>query len=368
MTICTPGHDVDHLPPMAGNVTITRGVDEVLIDPSPYGSLSTLTGNAPTVDSAQHLPHYRPSQAGWGKATHFEWMIQTATGVIATRCDYADQYKFQHRPTDIPLALRDIVMIPWGKQRADATTVVIDRAKTNAADHNMYLRFRSPSLFANERGVARAKVGASMFTIRRIAPATVEPEVRAAKVADCWDMERGHCDRSRIPSGEYRIVIPGPKPEGIHVLDAAAADDLAVATLEDGVTHLRRGNEDAYVSVKRSYTVKPSSRAIHVVLVDGAQPATLSVTRAGDRCKIEVAGAGAQRVPGPLIFTVDAGCRSADDTRTGPAFPVLAASAVRSVAAPRKARSGCCDAGGGAASSLVLAGLVLGLCYRRRGA
>ncbi len=109
MCAATPHDDADHQSPMAGNLIVTRGVDEVIVDPSPYGSLSSLTSNAPTVESKQLPASYRPSQAPWSETTHFVWAAQMASGVIATRCDYADQYKFQDRPSDVPLAVRDVV-------------------------------------------------------------------------------------------------------------------------------------------------------------------------------------------------------------------------------------------------------------------
>ncbi|HEU0029668.1 MAG TPA: hypothetical protein VFQ53_03470 [Kofleriaceae bacterium] len=374
-SICAPQYDADHLPPAAGNVMLTRGVDEVLIDPSPYGSLSTLTSNAPTVDSKQQVPKYRPSQAVWGETTHFDWALQTASGVIAARCDYADQYKFQDRATDIALALRDFVVIPWGKARADASMVVVDRAETGAADQAMYLRFRSPANFAMQGDVAVTKVGATTFSVRRISPATARGEVRAAPVGACWDMDRGKCDMARIPTGEYRITIPGPKPEAIHVLDAAAANDLRVASAGDGVVELERGGERAYVATRAtSYTSKPAST--HVVLIDGTATPTLTVTKAGDACKVDVTAGGAPRQPAPLVFTVDASCKATEDVRVGPGAPDLTGAAAGSLipvgGTPprRKARNGfgCCDAGSsGATGSAILAlGLAASLRRRRR--
>ena len=371
-TICPPQYDADHLPPSAGNLMITRGVDEVLIDPSPYGSLSSLTSNAPTVESKQHLDKYRPSQAPWGETTHFDWALQTASGVIAARCDYADQYKFQERASDIPLAIRDIVLIPWGKQRADATTVVIDRTESGAAERQMHLRFRSPSMFKLDKDVAHAKIGASTFTIRRVSPTTGAPEVRAPKVGACWEMPRGKCDTTRLPTGEYRIAIPGPKPEAIHVLDAAATNDLAVATIAEGVTHLRRGTQDAYVAANPvTYSTKPSAGAIHVVLVDGPSPAKVTVTRDGDKCTVAVATDGPAREPAPLVFTVDDKCQSSEDARIGPALPDLAGSAAGTLipvggVPQRRKNGGCCDTGGGGAGSIALSVLLVGVLRRRR--
>jgi hypothetical protein len=88
---CTRTIDVDHLPANAGNFVLTRGADEVVVDPSPYGSLSSLTSNAPTVDSAQLPADYRPSQAYWSEKTGYRWARQTASAIVAARCDYADQ-------------------------------------------------------------------------------------------------------------------------------------------------------------------------------------------------------------------------------------------------------------------------------------
>lgn len=367
-TICPPQYDADHLPPSAGNLMITRGVDEVLVDPSPYGSLSTLTSNAPTVDSRQQVPKYRPSQAPWGETTHFVWAVEMASGVVATRCDYADQYKFQERETDIPLALRDIVLVPWGQDGADASFVIVDRAKTGAVDQHMYLRFRSPGAFALDGEVAKTEVGASSFTVRRVGPPGARPEVRVPKVEPCWEADRGKCDSARLPVGEYRIEIPGPAMEAIHVLDAAGAPDLAVTTIGDGVVHLRRGDRDAYVAARPvTYTTTPSAGAVHVVLDPAA---TLAASKDGDHCKLEVRK-GPPREPAPLVIIVDASCQASADTRVGPAAPDLAGSAagtlisVGGVSLRTKKNGGCCDAGAGGAGSLALGVMVIARLRRR---
>jgi hypothetical protein len=373
-TICTPTLEADHLAPIAGNIILTRGKDEVIVDPSPYGSLSSLTSNAPTVDSKQLPPKYRPSQAAWGETTHYVWAMQTAAGVIATRCDYADQYKFQERASDIASASRDLVLIPWGKARGDASLVVIDRAETGAADQHMYLRFRAPVMFALEGEVAKAKVGASTVTVRRVTPAGLKPELRPAPVGACWEMDRGKCDMARMPVGEYRVEIPGPTMEVIHVIDAAATDDLKVEALPAGVTRLTRGGRDAYVVMKPvSYSVKASDGAVHVILGEGMPP-TATVTKVGDQCKVDVAaGPGVVGDPGPLVLAIDASCTSKDDIRVGPGAPDLAGSAagtlisVGGVPQRKNQRRGCCAVGGtGGAGTIALAVLVIGSLRRRR--
>ncbi len=360
----TPYDDADHLAPQAGNIQITRGVDEVLIDPTPYGSLSTLTTNAPTVDSKQLPTKYRPSQAPWSEATHFVWALQTATGVVAARCDYADQYKFQERSSDIEAATRDMVMIPWGK--ADASVVVIDRAKTPGADHPMHLRFRSTGTYVLAGDVATTQVGASTFAVHKVAPTGAKGEVRAAPQGACWDVDRGKCDFARLPAGEYRITIPGPTPEAIHVLDASdGKQPLTVDPAIPNVVHLKRGAQDAYVAMANgSYSVAPSAGAVHVGLDAGAK---LAVSKVGDKCKVDVTTADGKL---PTVTVVDAQCMAKEDLQTGPAAPVFAGTAglIPVGAVPNqsgRSRKGCCDAGGGAGSG-ALAMLVLAMFRRRR--
>jgi hypothetical protein len=367
----TPNEDADHLAPSAGNLIVTRGIDEVIVDPTPYGSLSTLTSNAPTVDSKQQLAKYRPSQATWGETTHFVWAAQTASGVIATRCDYADQYKFQERASDIPLAVRDYVLIPWGKAKADASIVVIDRAETSGADYQMYLRFRSPGVFALQGDVARAKVGGSTLAIHKLGPTTAKVDVRQPKVDACWNMERGHCDTARFAVGEYRATIPGPRPESTHVIDIAGGDTVTAVPIAPQVTHLRRGATDAYVAGKpTSYSVVPSAGAIHVVLAD-APNQQVTVSKDGGKCKVETAAGGTREV-GPIVVVVDAECKAADDARTGPATPDLAGSAASKLVPvggqpPQRTKrgGGCCDGGAGHAS-IILGAFVIAVRRRRR--
>lgn len=369
MTTCaaTPHDDADHQAPMAGNLTVTRGVDEVIVDPSPYGSMSTLTTNAPTVESKHLPPNYHPSQAFWSETTHFVWASQTTSGVIATRCDYADQYKFQSRASDVPVALRDIVVIPWGKKDS-ASIVVIDRAETPGAEFPLHLRFRSPVGFTLAGNVAQAKVGATTLAIHKVAGAGT-PEVRSLQPGDCWKGDRGKCDAARFPIGEYRVQLPGATPQAVHVVDVAGGDPVTIAALSPTTTHLRRGTQDAYVSSKGGYAVAPSAGAIHVVLAEAANQ-KVSVSKNGATCKVEV-GDGGTREPGPIVVVVDAGCTAVDDVRTGPATPDLAGGSAGGSMIPipgppqrNKSRGGCCD--GGASGASVALGLVVLAGVRRR--
>jgi hypothetical protein len=375
-TICmpTPNEDADHMQPAAGNFTVTRGSDEILVDPSPYGSLSTLTTNAPTVDSKQLPVKYRPSQGPWGEAAHYKWAQQTASGVMVTRCDYADQYKFQERSSDISFAQRDIVLVPWGKTRSDASIVIIDRGQTSGADYQMYLRFRTPGVISLTGNVATSKTGATTLAIHHVRGG--KPEVKQGTVGECWNIDRGKCDLTRIPTGEYRVTIPGPEPEAVNVLDVSADGKIAVASLPSGAIHLKRAGQDAYVThlIKPgSYTVTPSANATHVVLSETAN-AKLTVTKDGASCKVELTGDGGPREPAPFVVVVDATCKATDDQRTGPASPDLAAGSAAGTQIPvggppprSKTRGGCCATGGGEPlASTMLFGLVALRLRRRR--
>ena len=72
----------DHQHMDASNFVLSRGEDALIVDPSPYGSRSTLTGNALTVDSDVVLKDYKPSQTPWSTA-ELPWARGTAAGVVA---------------------------------------------------------------------------------------------------------------------------------------------------------------------------------------------------------------------------------------------------------------------------------------------
>ena len=46
---CAQTSGLDHRSPNAGNFVLSRGTADLIVDPTPYGSLSSLTGNAPAV-------------------------------------------------------------------------------------------------------------------------------------------------------------------------------------------------------------------------------------------------------------------------------------------------------------------------------
>lgn len=354
--VCAHGMDVDHAHMDAGNFVVTRGKDEVIVDPSPYGSLSSLTGNAPTVDSKHFPSNYHPSQAGWSEDTHFLWLDQTRSGIVAARCDYADQYRFQERASDVPFAQRDLVVVPW--KGTDASVVVVDRAE---ADTSLYLRFRAPAKLTANGADFVTTVGSSTLTIHRVRSSGGTPEVRAIAVGECYDSPRT-CEAARFPSGEYRLVVPGPKMEAIHVLDVAGKADLAIDA-SDQVVHLRRAGADAYVALPDVTTYK-AGPGTQVVLRDG----TATAAKSGDACDVTI-GPGGSGSAAPLVFTLDTTCAIKADDRIGPATPNLdgTSSLVQLTVPPshKTGRRGSCSIVNDPASPL-LVGFVAFVLRRKR--
>ncbi|HEY6178324.1 MAG TPA: hypothetical protein VIX73_27905, partial [Kofleriaceae bacterium] len=215
---CARTAALDHRSPNAGNFVLSRGTADLIVDPSPYGSLSTLTGNAPAIRSRQLPGPYQPSQGAWGSAVHWRWATRSAGGVVAARCDYSDAFRFQDHASDVLEALRDFVLLPSPDGR-DAQLVIVDRATTGDADRNMYLRFRVPGELSLDRGT-----GTAVASIRgaRLAIHGTGGTLAKTALKDCFQpgTERGNCDAARIPVTDYRAEIPGPAPRTVHVLDA----------------------------------------------------------------------------------------------------------------------------------------------------
>ena len=185
VTPCSGAIDVDHAHPNAGSFVLSRGSDEIIVDPSPYGTLSSLTSNAPTVLSDNFPPDYRPSQAFWGLQTGFRWIKTPESGLIAARCDYADQYRIQETPSDIPLAYRDLVLIPYRdeKEEESALLFVLDRSKGRTPAQSLNLRFRSTAKLGLSEATASGKAGTSSVHIRRMQSSEAKVSVRKLKGA-----------------------------------------------------------------------------------------------------------------------------------------------------------------------------------------
>jgi hypothetical protein len=379
--VCNRAVDTDHHHPDAGNLAVSRGADEVIVDPSPYGTQSTLTSNAPTVISRNMTDEYKPSQGFWSTATGYAFATQTKGGLLAVRCDYADQYRWQDKPTDIKRALRDVVLVPWN-DGADASVVVVDRA-TTADGGDLFLRFRTPGALALEAGVARGKVGKSSLAIRRVWASGGTPEVRHLAASDCFKpgTVRGKCDAARFPIDEYRTQIPGPSPEAVHVLDLGG-DSGATANGDAArvIALAARGKDPArYVIVADdpgdplTYTIpKPGpAGSEHVILdapVGGDGTVGVAVAPSGNGCAITLSSSGgALRVTaGPASISVDASCAATDAApRKAGAAPNISAHPGKPGGGPRRG-GGCCGASATPGSSAAMALVVLAALRRRR--
>ncbi|MDB4955676.1 MAG: hypothetical protein JWO36_3245 [Myxococcales bacterium] len=361
---CHAAIDVDHRHPDAGNFVLSRGADDVIVDPSPYGTLSTLTSNAPTVASG-HLPKdYLPSQGSWGEKTSFDFTTQRASGVVAARCDYSDQYKFQERRSDVPDALRDLVMIPSADGR-DAAVIVVDRAETGDTDRSMYLRFRTPGHFALDGETGTATVGNTKLAIASIAKSSGKAAIGVPSQKDCFKegTVRGTCDAARFPITDYRLVVAGPKPRAAHVITATDGHakvattplsgdgwaGIALHDLREASVVWRTGGSGTF-----AYHAPPGT---HVILDAPEKAGTSSVTakHAGDQCAVEVTAGGA--IPArPLVVTLDSECNVTADPEAATTTP--SAGTKPSSARVRSPRAGCCGAQTAPTSPIAMAILV----------
>jgi hypothetical protein len=416
---CSKTLNVDHFQPNAGNFVVSRGKDDLIVDPSPYGSLSTLTGNAPTVDSPQLPPNYRPSQAYWSEKTGFHWAHQTQRGVVAARCDYADQYKFQHRPSDVPMAMRDFVLVPRNNG-ADATLVIADRADTTNAGRELFLQFRTGGKWKGGDGGARAEVGRSGVAITTMDGGKVKGTISSPTLRDCFKegVSRGNCDGARFPVSDYRLKLPGPKPVVLHVLEVGDSKTSGGGTAisganYSGVSVVRDGSEVAVVWAKAPSGVTVAVKAGATVVVHDAVPsgkaAKATAEKSGAGCKVTVKAGGAAEGEAPAVVHLDDKCGATEDAiatsgnaatgavamagqgeageatgetaavdgeQTAPAQGEAAtnqptqggeAAAENPAPEPRSPRSGCCGASATASSTLPTALLVIvGLLLGRR--
>jgi hypothetical protein len=373
---CAQTAGLDHRGPNAGNFVLSRGDADLIVDPSPYGSLSTLTGNAPTVVSRHLPPNYIPSQGAWSQDNAWVWATKTRGGVVAARCNYADSYRFQDRKADIDEALRDFVLLP-SPDGHDASLVVLDRAATGDAAGKMYLRFRVPAELAiDAAGTGTATIKDARLAITGGRGATVGKTA----LKDCFQpgTPRGNCDAARFPVTDYRVELPGPTPRALHVIDATAAGAAAkhAPIAGDGWSGVQLESPRAAVVVwptkanstftYRAPKAKPGAPITHVVLDAPATSGKASVTAKpdGDACAVTVAPGGALSAT-PVIVTLDEACAVTADPEApsgvsaeGKPAPIRAPSSSR--------RGGCCAAQSTPGSPLAMSAAVAVLLLRRR--
>lgn len=341
------GTVVDHQHPNAGDLVLSRGADALLVDPGPYGSLSTLTGNAPTMSQPHFNEDYRPSQGAWGEgssellpeevSTHFRFTRATLSNVLATRCDWDGQLRFQDNASEtVSDATRDVVLLP-GEE--GASVVVVDRVLTTSAwsadASPLLVRFRSLGDFTESDGGASASVGESRLRVRRVV-GDASTSVSAVTVGDCYSGDRGKCTAGRFASSEWSADIAGPAPFAVHVLDADANDapETTTAATGDGATELidvQRESHRFIVAVTRDASTitayeTAAIASTHVILdpPEGERVAvTASAGSSQGTCHIELAAASGDEgfASGPVVFTLDEACVAAEETSQPPIAP-----------------------------------------------
>jgi hypothetical protein len=370
---CHSTIETDHRHPSSGTFALSRGKDDVIVEPSPYGSQSTLTGNAPTVASAQLPADYIPSQGSWSEKVGYDFMTQRQSGVVAARCDYSDAFKFQQRPSDVPEAIRDWVLVP-STDGKDAALVIIDRADTGGADRQMNLRFRTPGSLALSGETATTTVGGSQLTIASAVRTSGKAAIGLPTGKDCYaeGIAKGRCDAARFPVTDYRVEIAGPHPLAVHVISATAAKGTPATSAPlkgdgwEGVT--LSGLRDASIiwrtsgSGPLSYTAPAGT---HIVL-DATEGAQVSAKKAAQGCAVTITDGGATLKP--VVATVDAACSVTLDPEAAAASAVgtrARGTSTRGKGA-RSPRSGCCGAEAAPGQSFAMIFVVGGLLARRR--
>ena len=317
--MCSRVRDVDHMHPNAGNFVLSRGTDAVIVDPSPYGTLSSLTSNAPTIESRVLPADYKPSQGYWSKTTGFQWIRQLGRGgILLARCEYADQFHLQDTPSDVSLAERDFVVVP-GNNGRDAVVLLVDRAKSAGPDLGMHLRFRTLANLASNSENYVGSIGNTRLTIRQLFATSGTSELRRLAKSDCFQSgyTRGNCDAARFPVSEYRTRLDGPLPEAIHAIAASGVSEPVVTLQEEA------GFRVALVELMGSYVVIVIGDAADrsftipnvastVIALDEFSDSLVTAISTEAGCQIQIAANSSPAdSPSPMVVDMDASCNLA---------------------------------------------------------
>lgn len=370
---CGRGLDVDHRQPKAGNFVLSRGPDDAIVDPSPYGSASSLTSNAPTVVSPHFPSEYHPSQGPWGARTTWDFTTQTRSGIVAARCDYAGAYQLKKEASDIPEAIRDFILVP-DAAGTDAALVILDRARASS----MHLRFRVAGglTLANDR--AEKTFGSTRLTIAGTR-SSGRAVVGRPSQKDCFAKGtiKGRCDAARFEASDYRVEIDGPEPHAVHVIgvvDQRARPVSSTPLAGEGFAGIELASPRAATIVwptrrgALTYRAKPGT---HVIL-DAPELgglATITARRDGATCAVKVTPGGATPAQ-PLIATLSPTCAITIDPATASAGSAIGTKPSRvprgSAPQPRSSRAGCCGAQATPGSPITMSLVVLAIIIRRR--
>jgi MYXO-CTERM domain-containing protein len=403
-----PQLNSDHQHFAASNFVFSRGADDLVVDPSPYGGPATKQTNALSADSAVDTGDYLGTQTPWSKA-ELLWARATADGTIATRADIAHAFDFSSTPSDITYAHREWAMLPEGE------IAIIDRVHTTAANRNMYVTIHTNTGgggLAASNGVYSGTVGASKVAIHPVVlsggtPSVSVPAIFNGSCSVSCSYPCGKCTDTRIKVDSYAVTIPGTWAVAVHVIDGLGASDAAptVLSMTDPVVDpnkentgvlgasVLRGAAQSYVIASSAtdgaspptmtYGVPGATPSRHVVYdapeaTDGTSKVTASTQSA--RCEISITAGGGSGFTGhPLVFDVasaSSGCAVTDLTSVAPpevdggAPPDGGSPNGDGGTNPNGGSSGCgCTAASttdGAASVLAIAALAALLVKRRK--
>ena len=324
----------DHQHSDASNFVFYRGDDHLVVDPSPYGSRSTMTANAISVDSNVVHDSYKPSQSPHSNAG-MPWARAMADGAVAARADFGEAFRWDDEASDVAFARRDWVFLPAGE------IITIDRVRTDDAARKTYVRFRTPASLNLTANVATGVVGGSKLVIHGVALSGGTPTAAKVALDDCWtSSDYGKCAGSRFKVDEYAVNLPGPTAYAVHVIDGVGASE-APST----VTTMTDSTDNAKI-LGASLDGKGGARTIVISsnLMTAAAPATFTYASAGDKaarhivfdapedamgkssvsatvvkgkCAIAITAGGANAFEGrPLAFTISNatdGCKILED-------------------------------------------------------
>ncbi|HEY8039882.1 MAG TPA: hypothetical protein VIF15_08825 [Polyangiaceae bacterium] len=341
----------DHQHFAASNFVLSRGADDLVVDPTPYGSSTSWESNAVTAESAVVQGDYSPSQTPWSEA-ELPWARGTSDATFAARSDFAKAFIFDGTPSDVPYAHREWVLLPEGE------AVAIDRVHTAGAAMSAYVTFHTNTAgtLKLSGGVAQGTSGGSQVAIHAVLLSGGAPAITQPSTSDCslsCNYPCASCDTARFAVDAYRVKVPGPWAVAVHVIDALAASEAAatVGSMNDDTVDpapkqnagvlgaaVLRASKQSYVvassaqdgagGATMTYGVPGASASRHVVYdAPEASDGTSSVVAAvkAGRCVLTVtAGSGGGFAGHPLMFQVgpaSGGCVVTDDTNVPPGNP-----------------------------------------------
>jgi hypothetical protein len=351
----SPVLNSDHQHETASTFVFSRGADDLIIDPAPYGGINSGDGNAMSADSSL-VPAgstYLGSQTPWSKAD-LSWARGTSDATYAARSDFAHGFDFDGTPSDISYAHRDWTMLPEGE------VVLIDRVHTSAAANDAFVTLHTNTgggglkAASGGGGVYEGTIGSSLVVIH---PVFLSPgattTITQPSTGDCTEAyPGGTCDTARFPVDAYHVSVPGTWAVAVHVVDGLGStetpptiDSINDANIDPSGQNGSVLGAGVFRSSKQSYVVASSatdgvapttmtygvpgtSASRHIVFdAPEASDGTSAVSAAvqSGRCVLSItAGSGGGFTGHPLMFQVAAAsgsCAPTDSTTVSPGLP-----------------------------------------------